>query len=82
MFPPERKKYVMVVTGKVGIIRNDHDVVVMSILTSSSKSNGGIDFVNHIGIRPYSKIIKKMLEVVSGTTMEKIMDMCVVFWEQ
>ena len=51
----------MVVMGKMGTIRNDHDVVVMSILTSSSKSNGGIDFVNNIVIPPYSKIIKKML---------------------
>ena len=61
LFFPKRKKYVMVVTGKVGTIRNDHNVVVLSISTSLSKSNGGIDFVNNIVIPPYSKIIKKML---------------------
>ena len=51
----------MVITGKVETIRNDHDVVVMLISKSLSKSDGGIDFVNNIIIPPYSKIIKKML---------------------
>ena len=46
------------------------------------KSNGGIDFVNDIAIPPYSKIIKKMLKVVSGTTLGTNMDTCFVCWEQ